>query len=190
MNQKITDYINNNFSTLQSITRKITHNHELSDDLLQDVIFQLYERDNLVLKRYDDDSIRYYLVAVLKLNWNSSTSRFHYKFRKDSHLFVDFDSCYDLSEQEYEETIFDNRMDTMLNSIEELDFFDKKVLELYLELGSYQKVKEQTKIPISSISRYIKEIKEELKNNILCQEQKKKEDVRLVKTKKLQHSIQ
>jgi hypothetical protein len=50
----------------------------------------------------------------------------------------------------------------------ELDWFKKSLLDMYLSLNSSMKaVSRKTRIPISSISRYIKEIRTETKNNIL-----------------------
>lgn len=173
MNPRINEFITENYNELRDITKKITRNHELADELLQDVMLQLYERNNLKLKTYDDNAIRYYIVAVLKLNWNSSTSPFHYKFRKDNDRFTSIDNHYDLSVDEYEEDIFNDRYELFEESIEQLDYFDKILIELYLELGSYKSVKNKTNIPIPSISRYMREIKEEIKQYILCQEQQR-----------------
>lgn len=172
MNIKITNYINSNFIELQQISNTITQNHELAGDLLQEVILQIYEKGNLILRSYDDDSIKYYIIAVMKLNWRSKTSPFYYKIRKEPKTYTELHPNYihyfttedDFDVQQYEELII-----MVEEQFTELPWFSKKLLELYLTLGSLKKVANETTIPIASVSRYIKEIKTEIKQNILKQ---------------------
>ena len=75
MKQRITDYINNNFNELQKIVKNITRNDELGDDLLSEVVLQLYEKKEIVLHNYEDDTIKYYIIKIIKINnrtinWN------------------------------------------------------------------------------------------------------------------------
>jgi hypothetical protein len=44
----------------------------------------------------------------------------------------------------------------------DLDWFHKSLFEMYMCLGSMNKVSKKTKIPLSSIRRYIKESKLEI----------------------------
>jgi hypothetical protein len=80
---------------------------------------------------------------------------------------VDIASCWDMSyEQEEFET--EEMYQLLEMNYAELDWFKKSLLDLYLSLNSSMKaVSRKTRIPISSISRYIKEIRTETKNNIL-----------------------
>jgi hypothetical protein len=80
---------------------------------------------------------------------------------------VDITSCWDMSyEQEEFET--EEMYQLLEMNYAELDWFKKSLLDLYLSLNSSMKaVSRKTRIPISSISRYIKEIRTETKNNIL-----------------------
>jgi hypothetical protein len=80
---------------------------------------------------------------------------------------VDINSCWDMSyEQEEFET--EEMYQLLEMNYAELDWFKKSLLDLYLSLNSSMKaVSRKTRIPISSISRYIKEIRTETKNNIL-----------------------
>jgi DNA-directed RNA polymerase specialized sigma subunit len=56
--------------------------------------------------------------------------------------------------------------DILEKEFTELDWFRKSLMEMYLTLGSLKKVSQKTTIPLSSISRYIKESKEQIKTNI------------------------
>jgi hypothetical protein len=80
---------------------------------------------------------------------------------------VDIATCWDMSyEQEEFET--EEMYQLLEMNYAELDWFKKSLLDMYLSLNSSMKaVSRKTRIPISSISRYIKEIRTETKNNIL-----------------------
>ena len=49
----------------------------------------------------------------------------------------------------------------------ELDWFRKSILDMYLTLNSLKAVSRKTTIPLTSISRYIKEGKAQIKNNVI-----------------------
>jgi hypothetical protein len=49
----------------------------------------------------------------------------------------------------------------------ELDWFRKSLLDMYLTLNSLKAVSKKTTIPLTSISRYIKEGKQQIKDNII-----------------------
>ena len=168
MNRKINEFITNNYNELREISSKITQGHQLSDELLQECLLQLYEKKEVKLREYDDNNIKYYIIGMMKLNWNSKTSPFFYKIRKEQKSYVQIHPSFinyivdDTEEREsYEE---------LLKSVEEqfteLTWFSKRLMELYLTLGSLKKVSQQTQIPIASVSRYIREIKIEIQINV------------------------
>ena len=166
MNREIERYITNNYYQLLTITKKITKGHELSQDLLHEVILQLYNKDNIILKEYCDEQIKYYIVSVIRINWHSTTSPFYYKIRKESSKYTNIDEIYNLADDtqlEYEKQIL---FDILEQSWCELDWFRKSLFEMYLTLGSMKKVSKQTRIPVSSISRYLRESKDQIKLNI------------------------
>ena len=169
MNKQVTDYINNNFNELVKICNNITKNHELSGDLLQEVILQIYERGDLILHNYENDTIKYYLIKVIKINWHSKTSPFHYKIRKEpsnySELKPDYINYIPTNDDEHK------TYEEMLTAVEmefaELNWFSKRLFELYLTLGSLKKVSNETQIPIASVGRYIREVKQEIRLNVI-----------------------
>ena len=166
MNKEIEKYITTNYYQLLSIAKKITKNHELTNDLLHEVILQLYNKNNIVLEEYSNDQMKYYIVSVIRINWHSKTSPFYYKIRKESSNYVNIDDCFDLTDDTQLEFENQQLFDILEQSWCELDWFRKSLFEMYLTLGSMKKVSKQTRIPISSISRYLKESKEQIKNNI------------------------
>jgi len=93
-------YITKNYYQLKSIAKKMTNDDDMSHELLHECIIQMYDKENIVLKKYDDNSIRYYITAVLRTNWYSKTSPFHYKIRKERLKYVDLTTCMDIDKEQ------------------------------------------------------------------------------------------
>jgi len=166
MNKEIEKYITTNYYQLLTIAKKITKNHELTNDLFHEVIIQLYNKNNIVLQEYSDDQIKYYIVSIIRINWHSKTSPFYYRIRKETSRYTNIDEIYDLVDDTQLEFEKQHLFDILEQSWCELDWFRKSLFEMYMTLGSMKKVSKQTRIPISSISRYLKESKELIKTNI------------------------
>lgn len=167
MNQKIETYIVNNYFHLLQISKKITKGHELSNDLLNDVLLQLYEKNaDIVLRNYEDNDIKYYITAVMRINWNSKTSPFYYRIRREIDKYTPISDNYEVVDD------YDDKMDkeVLIQCLEisfaELDWFRKSVFEMYLTMGSLKAVATKTGIPLTSIARYIKQSREEIKTKI------------------------
>jgi len=166
MNKEIERYITTNYYELLTIAKKITKNHELTHDLFHEVILQLYNKNNIVLQEYSNEQMKYYIVSVIRINWHSKTSPFYYKIRKESSRYTNIDEIYDLVDDTQLEFEKQHLFDILEQSWCELDWFRKSLFEMYMTLGSMKKVSKQTRIPVSSISRYLKESKELIKINI------------------------
>jgi len=166
MNKEIEKFITTNYYQLLSITKKITKNHQLSQDLLHEVILQLYNKGQIILQEYSNDQIKYYIVSVIRINWHSNTSPFYYKIRKDSSKYTNIEEIFDLADDTQLDFEKQQLFDILEQSWCDLDWFRKSLFEMYLTLGSMKKVSKQTRIPLSSISRYLKESKEQIKNTI------------------------
>lgn len=165
MNCKVEQYITKNYYELLKISKKITKGHELSQELLHEIILQLYDKDVIELKSYDDNSIKYYITAIIRINWNSKTSPFYYKIKKERSNYQEltFDISYENEQEAFEKQ---QLFDILEQSYCDLSWFHKSLLEMYLTMGSLKKVSNKTTIPVPSISRYIKEAKLEIKENI------------------------
>jgi len=166
MNREIEKYITTNYYELLSITKKITKNHDLTGDLLHEVILQLYNKNNIVLQEYNNDQIKYYIVSIIRINWHSQTSPFYYKIRKESSKYTNIDDIFDLVDDTQLDFEKQQLFDILEQSWCELDWFRKSLFEMYLTMGSMKKVSKQTRIPVSSISRYLRESKEQIKEQI------------------------
>lgn len=168
MKSEIETWIIANYYELLVISKRITRGHELSNDLLQDVLLQLYERPTpIILNQYNDNQIRYFITGVLRINWLSKTSPFHYRMRKESSNYVPLT---DRMIDDVEDNSYLMEREELLTSLEnaftELEWFRKSILEMYLTLGSLKSVSKKTGIPLTSISRYVKEAKNIIKDDI------------------------
>ena len=163
MKKKVIEYISKNYNELHQITKKITDNNQLTDDLLQECILQILEKERIILD--DEKNIKYFIIGIIRINWLSKTSPFYYKIRREimayNELTIDI-----VDENEYDSEKED-KFQAMEESIGNLDWFKKELLSHYLVLGSLKKVNQLTKIPIPSISRYINETKQQLKEEII-----------------------
>lgn len=166
MVKEIEQYIVNNYNELQKICIKITNNSDWAEDLLQNVLLQLYEKKEIKLYKLDDNSIKYYIVKCLTINWFSTTSPFYRKVRKESTFYTElFDTI------EYVENNTTELDHMIMESIEEqwleTNWFNKIIFQKYLTLGSLKKVSQDTTIPLKSIWRYVNETKNTIKENTL-----------------------
>jgi DNA-directed RNA polymerase specialized sigma24 family protein len=168
MRKEVEQFITNNYYELLSIAKKITKGNQLSQELLHEVIMQLYDKDQIILEKYTDNQIKYYIVAIMRTNWFSNTSPFYYRIRRESAKYVDLK---EVLEMEADQESFEKEQ--LLVILEEqfcdLNWFHKSLFELYMTLGSLSKVSKQTGIPLTSVSTYIKQSKAEIKLNILEQ---------------------
>lgn len=167
MNQQIEKFITCNYYQLLSIARKITKkDEETSRELLHEVFLQLYQKDNIILKNYNDDSIKYYITSIMRVNYYSQTSPYHYRIRKERLTYSELSDVYNMeADQESFET--EQLFQILEEQYSELDWFRKSILDMYLTLNSLKAVSRKTTIPLTSISRYIKEGKSQIKNNVL-----------------------
>ena len=151
----LSEWINKNHNQLFNIVCKITRNHSESDELYQHVILQLLEKPEK-MNDLTSNQKKYYFIKVIKNNWNSSTSPFQYhrqKFLK-SHISYEGHHSKHLLDEEYKEDIPD--LEWVYDHLNELDWFERDLFKLWIELGTYTKVSEDTTIPLNSVGKYIK----------------------------------
>jgi hypothetical protein len=166
MNKQIENYLTKNYYILLGISKKITKtDEETSRELLHEVILQLYSREQIILKDYNDDSIKYYITSIMRVNYYSKTSPYHYRIRKERQLYSDLSEALNM-ESEQEEFEKQNIFDILEISYTELNWFHKSLMDLYMTLGSLKKVSQKTNIPLTSVSRYIKEARRDVINDI------------------------
>jgi hypothetical protein len=164
MKIEIERYIAKNYYELLNICNKITKHDTFAGDLLNDVILQLYDRNNINLNKLDDNSIKYYIVKCLTINWYSKTSPFYRKVRRESSL---YNELFDVANMIDNNDLFTEHqiMELVETEFTEMNWFHKIIFEKWMVLGSLKKVSTDTKIPLTSIARYVKETKQVIKQN-------------------------
>jgi len=153
------------YSEFKLFCQRITKHNSYGDDLLQDVMLQLYQKDVIKIDKLDNKSIKNYIFRCLITNWYSKTSPFNRKVTRESNL---YDEIADIPE------IVDNNDDIEQHKLIEITeeeygkvgWFHKDILSRYIILGSLKRVSNQTTIPITSINRYVIEAKSEVKLNV------------------------
>jgi hypothetical protein len=164
MKIEIENYITRNYYELLNICNKITKYDTFAGDLLNDVLIQLYDKKEINLNKLDDNSIKYYIVKCLTINWYSKTSPFFRKVRRESSLYNELFEVTNLIDND---DVFKEHhiLEIIETEFTEMNWFHKIIFEKYMVLGSLKKVSTDTKIPLTSIARYVKETKQVIKHN-------------------------
>lgn len=159
------DWLSKNNNKLIEVTKNITKNAEDTMDLYQSVLIQLIPQGDKLDTIKDEEKL-YYFIKVLKTNWFSSTSPYQYKKQKHDNRHVEYLDYIDYREdEEYKEDIPDILwVETQLHDI---GWFEHDLFMLYYEMGTLTSLHKETSIPINSVGKYIKEIKQELKKRWL-----------------------
>jgi len=164
MRIEIERYIIKNYYELLEICNKITKKDAYAGDLLNDVLLQLYDKKEIKLNKLDDNNIKYYIIRCLTINWYSKNSPFYRKVRRESMLYNELFEVNNLIENE--DIITKHQVMEMVETeFTELNWFHKIIFEKYLTLGSLKKVSLDTRIPLTSIARYVTETKNNIKQN-------------------------
>ena len=98
----VNDYIQKNYKEILSKVKGVTRNHHLTEDLLQDCILNFLEKgSDYTTKVLQDDKIQHYIVRMVHIQFNSKSSPFYTKYRKDSIRTQDIDD-YEIEESQSE----------------------------------------------------------------------------------------
>lgn len=167
MNKIIENFLTKNYYELLGIAKKITkRDQETSKELLHEIILQLYNKDEIILNDYSDNTIKYYITSIMRVNYYSNTSPYHYRIRKERATYTDLTEIIEMEEpqEQFESELLFQLLE---ENYAELDWFRKSLLDMYLTLNSLKAVSRKTTIPLTSISRYINEGKTQIRNNII-----------------------
>jgi DNA-directed RNA polymerase specialized sigma24 family protein len=156
----LNDWINQNYKEMLRICHKVTKTDDIDD------LFQICVEDfirNKKVKDIPDEQKLYFFTRIVKNNYNSTKSKYHYQYRKFK--WEDVDDV-EIVDEEYEETEFN--LEWVKNEIENIkldEWYYGRLFELYLEEGaSLTKLSKRTTIPINSVSRDINRVRTILKN--------------------------
>jgi len=164
MNPEIEKYITDNYYELLKICFKYTKNNDWASELLHEVIIQMYDKEYNI--KLEDKNIKYYIIRMIMVNWCYPTSPFYRKIKQFSLSHFDLQEAMNIA---VEETESDEHKLLDIIEIEwaETNWFNKKILEKYMLLGSLKAVSRDTTIPLTSIKRYVDETKNLIRINTL-----------------------
>lgn len=163
------EYLTVNYQTLYQAAKNITKGGQLTDDLFQHCIeVLLTDKDQeKIQKMIDASQLHYYFTAILIRNYHSSTSRFHYIYRKGSDIISDKDVYgIDVPEEEFD-ALKEAKISFIEEEIQKLDWYSREMVKLHFYEGmSFRKISELTKIPKTSCWNTIQDIKNKIKDKL------------------------
>lgn len=164
---------------------------ELQEELKAEVALVLCEMNTEKLMGLAErNELKYYTVRIIINQIQSKSSPFYKKFRKSpltcKLVITDFERLDLNADQIHEEGIkpvyvhlynemqkalhdnqkYDDRSDRAIAEIENLPWYDREMLKLYAEYGTYRKIEEITQIPWESAYKTIKKACKEIKSKI------------------------
>ena len=165
----LNDYLTDNYNKLKDIAYNITSGND-DEDLLSFVIEELYKCDskriNEIIKK---KQMTFYVVRVMLNQYQSKTSRYHYKYRKyyEYHTTTTIES---ISPDNTEYTIKDKeeveeRLEWIEDKLKDVYWFDAEVFKVYyLEGHSLNSMAKATKINRNTLFKSINNVKKYLIN--------------------------
>ena len=159
---QLRDWLNKNNAELIKLAKNITKGHEDYMDLFQEVCIQLLGKPDKINKLPDTQK-KYFFIRVLKNNWNSNTSPYQYHRQKHIKLNIPYEEWLgeNIPDTPYEDDLPD--MEWVYQKLSKLDWYDRDLFLLWLELKTFTKVSEETTIPLNSVGKYIKKTMNYLK---------------------------
>ena len=104
----------------------------------------------------------FFLIRAIKNQYYSKNSYFYRDYVRPTGVKLDYEfEVEDKVEPEYP------NLEWVKNRIEQLNWYEKGIFTLYIDLGTIEKVSKQTKIPLYSIRKSINKTKKFLKESWL-----------------------
>jgi len=134
---------------------------DLRDDLRQEIFLVLAEMDEaLLIQRYNEGWLRYYIVRTMLNMIKSDRSTFYNRFRRG------FEELGDIGERLQDEGQ-EEAEKSLEGHLSGLHWYERKLIEIYSENGrNVAKISRETGIPYRSLFKTIKKTKALLKTEI------------------------
>ena len=150
------DWLSKNYNELKNICNKFSTPEEV-DDLLHLCIEQFMK--NKKVHDIPDKERLYFFVKLVKNQYHSKSSSYHYTYRR--YQFNDVVES-DIPDVEYKEDEFN--LQWVREQLKTMEWYYGRLFELYIEEGcSVTKLSKRTTIPINSVSRDINKVRRQLK---------------------------
>ena len=165
----LNDYLTDNYNKLKDIAYNITSGKD-DEDLLSFVIEELYKCDakriNEIIKK---KQMTFYVVRVMLNQYQSKTSRYHYKYRKyyEYHTTTTIESISPdtVVETKKQKQEVEERLGWIEEKLKDLYWFDAECFRIYYREGySLSEMARETKINKNTLYKAIRNVKNYLKN--------------------------
>ena len=156
-------WIGENSNEMMKMVNGIVKDRSTADELFQTVVLQLLEKPDKVDKVPDHQKV-FYFIRVVKNNYYPNSSPFQYRrvIDKKRHVQID-EELTRMEDVPYEEPLdYKQWVTEQLDNEELFTWYEKSIFLLYIEMTSYISVSKKTTIPVNSVSRHLKSIKNKL----------------------------
>lgn len=151
------------------------------EELRQDVFLTVCDKYiDKVVTMHESKYLKFFIIRIALNQFRSKTSKFYYQNFKnsitsialtDDEMVENADAIlysnllYEVQgESAYD--IVEAKIVSAENSIDKLRYFEREILKLYLQLGTYKKVSQDTGIPIRTIANGVKNAIKNVQLNI------------------------
>jgi uncharacterized protein (DUF111 family) len=127
----------------------------LREDLRQEVILIICEQpEEKIMQLHNDKALEFFTVRVILNQIKSKTSPFAKKYRSIHQEFNNHEiaDCIETEERELREMI----EDMAIEEVDQLYWYNKGLVELYIKYGNFRAVQKETGIPLASLYATIK----------------------------------
>jgi RNA polymerase sigma factor (sigma-70 family) len=141
---------------------------DLADELLHDTLLKILESDKDKLQEiHDRGKLNNYVSNAIRLNAKCTNSSFNYKNRKFDRLRTEIKETCWIAHDDFKNIAMRLQSEQLDIFISRLPYFERELFFLYaLDEFSYQKLSEETGIPINYLYRTIKKAKTTLRNSL------------------------
>lgn len=139
----------------------------LRDDLRAEVALILLETDERkLIEIHSNGGMRYYTVRIIMNLIQSKTSLFYKRYRQQVAELVD--RFIATEDQDFEERLTREEIeDKALSEIDNLYWYNKGIIRLYMKHGNYRAIQKDTQIPYSSAYKTVQKSIEIIKEKVL-----------------------
>lgn len=138
---------------------------DLWEDLRQEVILIVLEYDKNKLDDIIDKGKQVFKFWIVRICCNQLLSKYGPMYRKYNNLIPVEDITLFMKEMD-DDVDYTSVVGTIQKEIDKLYWYDKEILQMYIELGSVRKVSAHTGIPHTSIFITIKNIRKCIKKSL------------------------
>jgi DNA-directed RNA polymerase specialized sigma24 family protein len=138
--------------------------NEDADDLYQEIVLILLEMPYEKVEAINDTCMKCFFYVVASRQYNSVTSPFHKKYRKEAQFIQKHGA--DILQLMQSTAPDDDLMQKIDRAIKDVQWYDSGILSLYAEHGTLQRVSDMVGIPLKSIHHTVSNTRKLIRKKI------------------------